>query len=310
MKDMLEMLRSMPDEFEYAADVEVPKITGKFDSIVICGMGGSGIAGDFLRDYMKYQSKIPVIVVKSSRLPKFVSSKTLVIAVTFSGKTWETLSCIEDAKKKKAKLIVVTAGETREKGVVVSIPGETIPRMAVTRLIFPLISIIEKMGLIEKQDKYVEETIDILRNFHPDDAKKVAEKIRGIPFIYGPEHFSSVVLRWRNQFNENSKLPAHSNVFTELNHNDIEAKHDRNISIVILRDKDDEGIHIEVPKQIFKEFIEVKSEGKSLLARMFYMIYFGDWVSYYLAVRQKVDPVKNDNIDYLKRVVNEHRSKV
>ncbi len=307
--DMLEMLKRMPDELEAATDVDVPKINGKFDNIVVCGMGGSGIAGDFLRDYLKYQSKIPVIVVKSSRLPKFVSRKSLVIAVTYSGTTWETLECIKEAKKRKAKLIVVTSGETDEKSVVVSIPGDTIPRMAITRLIFPLVSIVEKMGLIEQQKKYISETIDVLRNFHPDDPKKVAERIKGIPFIYGPEHFSSVVLRWRNQINENSKLPAHSNVFTELNHNDIESKFDERISVVILRDKDDEGVHIEVPKQIIKNYIEVHSEGKSLLARMFYMIYFGDWVSYYLALKQKVDPTKNDNIDYLKRVINEHRNK-
>jgi glucose/mannose-6-phosphate isomerase len=305
---MLEMLRKIPDDIEAATNVDVPKVKGKFSQVVICGMGGSGIAGDIIRDYLKYESGIPVIVVKSSRLPKFVNNKTLVIAVSYSGKTWETLSCIAQAKKKKAKLIVITSGETNEKNSMI-VPGGTIPRMSLSQLFFPLLSIMEKMKLIGPQKQSIQETVDILRDFDELGAKLVAEKIRGIPFIYGPEHFSSVVLRWRNQINENSKLPAHSNNFTELNHNDIEAKLDDKITVVILRDKDDEGIHIEVPKQIFKNFVEVHSQGKSLLARMFYTIYFGDWVSYFIAVQKKVDPVKNDNIDYLKRVINEHRDK-
>jgi glucose/mannose-6-phosphate isomerase len=301
------MLKKTPEDIEKALKIEVPKISGKIENIVICGMGGSGIVADILRDYMKYDSKIPVIVVKSSRLPAFVGSRSLVIAVTCSGKTWETLSCIKEAKKKKAKLIVVTAGETKEKNCL-TVQRAPIPRMSLAHMFFPLLLFLEKNKLVRNQKPYVKETISLLKKFNENKAKEFADKINGVPFIFGPENFSSVVLRWRNQFNENSKVPAHSNFFTELNHNEIEAIF-TNETIIILRDKDDEGVHIEVPEKIFKNFIEVRSEGKSLLARMFYSIYFGDWVSYFLAQRRSVDPVKNDNIDFLKRTIHEHRAK-
>jgi len=46
--------------------------------------------------------------------------------------------------------------------------------------------------------------------------------------------------------------------------------------------------------------LEVESEGQSLLARMFSLIYLGDWTSYYLAILNGVDPTPVKVIEYLK----------
>lgn len=103
---------------------------------------------------------------------------------------------------------------------------------------------------------------------------------------------------------------AHFNLFSELNHNEIVGFGTPDLSswIVILRDRDDaERIarRIELTKEIIAPYTEgiseVWSEGKSLLARLFSVIYVGDWVSYWLAMMREVDPIPVERIDYLKR---------
>jgi glucose/mannose-6-phosphate isomerase len=45
---------------------------------------------------------------------------------------------------------------------------------------------------------------------------------------------------------------------------------------------------------------EVWSEGDSLLSRLFSLIHLGDWVSFYLAIENNVDPTPVKKIDFLK----------
>ena len=77
--------------------------------------------------------------------------------------------------------------------------------------------------------------------------------------------------------------------------------------VVFLRDKDDFDrvkLRMNITKEIVDHYaasvIEVQSEGKSLLARMFSLIYLGDWVSFYLAILNGIDPTPVKVIDYLK----------
>jgi glucose/mannose-6-phosphate isomerase len=46
---------------------------------------------------------------------------------------------------------------------------------------------------------------------------------------------------------------------------------------------------------------EVWSEGSSLLARIFSLLYLGDWMSFYLAVLHGEDPMLVAVIDHLKQ---------
>src|SRR5262249_29142935 len=135
----------------------------------------------------------------------------------------------------------------------------------------------------------------------------------------GADRFDVVNLRWRGQISENAKTLAYGHVVPEMNHNEFvgwsRAFHKgktpdrlgKNIGIILLRDREDYPrvqLRFEVMKRIIAplagDFIEVQSEGKSLLARMLYMIHLGDWVSYYLSMLYKVDPTPVKVIDYLK----------
>ena len=66
------------------------------EHIVFAGMGGSGAIGDVFEAVLS-KSKIHVNVVKGYVLPETVNSKTLVIAISVSGDTMETLSILKSA---------------------------------------------------------------------------------------------------------------------------------------------------------------------------------------------------------------------
>lgn len=122
----------------------------------------------------------------------------------------------------------------------------------------------------------------------------------------------SVVTRWRGQLAENSKALSSSHVLPEMNHNEIVGwvfpkKLLKDFVVVILRDKGEHprvARRIEITKTIIKKksnMFEVRSKGNGLLSRIFYLIYFGDFVSFYLALLNGVDPTPVDTVTYLKR---------
>ncbi len=115
--DMLGLVEGLPEQFE-----EARKITAKFalepgylgkkkpDKIVVTGLGGSAIGGDLLRTYLLKELKIPVLVNRYYHLPEFVGKDTLLLAVSYSGNTEETISAYNMAKGSKARVIVMTSG--------------------------------------------------------------------------------------------------------------------------------------------------------------------------------------------------------
>jgi glucose/mannose-6-phosphate isomerase len=99
----------------------------------------------------------------------------------------------------------------------------------------------------------------------------------------------------------------------EMNHNELvgwkvlRRMMEEEIAVVFLRDKDDHPrvkLRMEITKGVIEQYaskvIEIQSEGKSVLARMFSLIYLGDWTSYYLAILNGIDPTPVKVIDYLK----------
>ncbi len=151
-----------------------------------------------------------------------------------------------------------------------------------------------------------EELVNNLKSINHDETKTMAKSIIGCyPLIYAPEGYGSVAYRWQTQFNENSKLLAHSQVFSEHNHNEIEATKTYDWQTIMLRDpKAHERINKRMdifaePKEYW-EHRQVWLKGNSKLSKMFYGILYGDLVTYYLALECGNDPAKQDKIDDLK----------
>lgn len=299
-------------------------------TIMVSGLGGSAIGGDLLRSYLISECRVPISVNRHYTLPAFVGPETLMCVVSYSGNTEETLSSFTEAHSRGAPLLVVTGGgqlaEMAEQAHVpcIRVGSGLPPRATLGYLFTPLLVILVRLGLVADQRASIAETVELLRElaaqYRPgvetfrNPPKELARHLFGRwPAIYGVQDFSDVVAyRWRTQLNENSKILASHHVFPELNHNEVVGWSGSfalldNVWVVLLRDSqemDRIAQRIEITKTLLQEqaagITEVWSQGSSRLARMFSLLYMGDFTSYYLALLHGVDPSPVQMIDILK----------
>jgi glucose/mannose-6-phosphate isomerase len=298
-------------------------------NIILTGLGGSAIGGDLLRSYLTKELDIPFIVNRYYTLPEFVGKNTLVIVSSYSGNTEETISAHKDAMKRKARVLCISTGgeiantAKKFKQPWIQIPPGLSPRAALGYSFFPLLIALGRFGFIKPKDKDIKETVQLLKNKSaffsnpelPENTPlKLAERMKGkLPVIYSPvEHFDTINIRWRGQIAENAKQLSSGHVLPEMNHNELVGwkvltEIMKQMHVVFLKDIGThkrvvirEGITKQIVSQYAGEVTEIESEGKGLLARLFSLIYFGDWVSLYLAILNGVDPEPVAIIDYLK----------
>ena len=313
--NMLKVIEDFPLQCKTA--LELPKgmsVSGKVEKIVVCGMGGSAVGGDLLRLYLQ-DSKIPVFVFRDYKVPSFVDENSLVFAVSYSGNTEETISAYEDALKKKAKIVSITSGGTLAKLAkkVIKIPSGLQPRAALGYLFFPMLGVLVNSNIIDVKNSEITEMLDILSKANEFKlvGERIAKKIgQKTPIVYASELFGTVAYRWKTQFNENSKIAAFYHTFSEMNHNEIAGyqnmKKENFIAVFIRDEKDNERIkkRMNITKEIISTRIDVEevfTKGEGLLARLFSGIYYGDFVSYYLAIANKIDPTPVSVIENLKK---------
>lgn len=304
-------------------------------NIVITGMGGSAISGDLFLAYIYDELKVPTYTNRDYTVPAFVDKHTLFIASSYSGDTEETLEALKEAAERSAVIICITSGGLMEQFCeqgghpCIKIPGNLPPRQALGYLFFSLVSLFQKPGFIAPRDADIEETRKLLYEladrYNPETsfgnnlANHIAQSIyHAIPIVYtGVPFLYPVPVRWRNQFNENAKSMSFSNVLPELNHNEIMGweglpEVNKHFRVILLRDRDEaprSRKRIAITKEILKNkkilFGEVFAEGHSRLARLFSLIFLGDWASYYWAMLNEKDPISIDSIDILKRKLSE-----
>ncbi|MBI5464522.1 MAG: bifunctional phosphoglucose/phosphomannose isomerase [Ignavibacteriales bacterium] len=332
-KGMYRWIADFPKQVEEAVAIgkrAAIKLNAKrVRNIVLTGLGGSAIGGDLLRTYLSEELKIPFIVNRHYFLPAFVGTETLVIVSSYSGNTEETIAAHKDATKRKAQVLCIsTGGETsvlakKFKQPWIQIPGGLSPRAALGYSFFPLLVAFQKLGLIKSKEKEIKETIALLKQksavfadptVSENAPLRLAEQLHGkLPIVYSTtEHLDAVNLRFRGQAAENAKQLAFGHVLPEMNHNELVGWNVltdvmKQMHVVFLKDKTThkrvamrEAITKDVVSKYAAQVSEVWSDGVSLLARMFYLIHFNDWVSLYLAVMNNKDPEPVAVIDYLK----------
>lgn len=312
-------------------------LRGEVQNVVLTGMGGSAIGADMLRSLVEGEIGVPVVVVRGYRLPAFVGRGTLLIGVSYSGNTEETLSSFGDGLEKGATGYVVTCGGklgelAESRGIpCTKVPGGMMPRSSLGYLFVPLLLALADAKLISHRDRDLEEAADVLvglrGSYGPDStaeknpAKKLAVELQGkVAVIYGSAGGTEpVAQRWKTGLNENSKAYAAFNAVPEMNHNEIvgwdaQPELSAKTAAVFLRDRDD---HPAVSKRVELNQIilrgkglavhEVWSQGESRLARLFSLVYLGDYVSYYLALLYGIDPTPVEIIEKLKRNLTQQR---
>ena len=291
---------------------------GHASGVVVCGMGGSGVAGDVLRSAFADRVMYPIAVSKGYGLPGFCDRNTVVIAVSYSGDTEETLEAYGEAIGRGCRTLAISSGgrladlATRSGEAHARVPADVaVPRAALGYLVGAVLGSLDGVGLIEAEAE-VTGTAELLEDLaarlgpaqpmRANEAKAVASWLEGrTPVIWGTEGLAeAAALRWKTQLNENAKVPAFHSVLSELDHNEVEGWSrgaGEGHAVVVLRH---EGEHPRIADRVAAtveavsdsglEVREVWAEGDSPLSRLLSLIMVGDLASTYLAILRGVDP--------------------
>lgn len=330
---MLELVWSLPDQLEVSAAAAGRVRLGRarrFDNVVIAGMGGSAMGGDICRCLLLDGSPVPVLVWRDYRIPKLVTDRTLFVAVSYSGGTEETLAAFEEARGRGARIVCVTSGGTlgrlaaKHGCPIVPVPAGMPPRAALGHLFGSLIVILHRLGVCRSFAGDIAGAARFMRRRGREwwrRATAVARLLKGrLPLVYSTSRLLDCVAdRWRCQLNENAKVLCHTNVLPELDHNEVVGAGqpgflaDRSALVALL----DRETHlrnrlrlaetVKVVGRGFGRVAELRSEGRSALARVFSLIMLGDLVSVELARLNGVDPLPIARIDALKQGMARNR---
>jgi len=286
---------------------------------LVCGMGGSAFPGDLVYDYLK--GTFDIKVNREYKIPEYITKDTLIIISSYSGNTEETLSLLENSLKREFKTVVITAGgkllqKAKEENIpVFNIPNGMQPRAATGHFFTGMMIILEKTRLIEvKSDKFIElaEKLEKL-NLETKGHEMAHVLQQRLPIIYSSNKFSSIAKIWKIKFNENAKQQAFFYEFPEVNHNEligwtnlITKPH----IFLIKNSNDHERIkkRMKITKQILEEknieVTEIEMLGETIFEQMFSTITLGDWVSYYTAISNKIDPSPVPLVEEFKERLN------
>jgi len=339
--DKLDKMKMLAIEENFAVQLAKAKQIGNqidisvikkkdFLGIAFLGMGGSGFTGDVIKNLLKNEISIPIEVVKGYKLPKYVSKSWLVIALSYSGNTEETLSGACEALKRDCEIVFISSGGKAEEiakennKCFIKVPGGFQPRAASGYLLVPLLILLNKLRISPIDIKQIDESIKLIkvlaekynRNVPMDKnpAKQLATRIgQFLPVIYGFEgELSPTAYRWKCQINENSKTPSFCNEFPELNHNETVGwerlkQTTKDFVLIYLKDKDETerlnariDITVELIKDNFADVIKVEVIGSTPLEKVLSTIFLGGMVSVYLAILNGIDPTPIQKINTLK----------
>jgi glucose/mannose-6-phosphate isomerase len=315
-----------------AAATGLPSLDG-VTAVVVCGMGGSAVAGDVLKASFRDRLGVPVDVNRSPALPAFAGPHTLVVVSSYSGATAETMAAFTEAVDRGSRIVAVTSGgpladacATRELAMV-TVPGGFQPRAALGHLTFAALGALEAAGLLPRLGADVDEVIRELETLADElapgvptgenPAKRLAVWLGDrVPVVWGAEGVAAVAaMRWKTQLNENGKVPAFASAMSELDHNEVvgwTAPYGERFAVIGLRDDGEPvgagprfPLSADIVRAAGGTYDEVHARGRSALARLLSLVMVGDFTSCYVGLRRGVDPTPVVAIDRLKAALAE-----
>lgn len=317
---MEEAILNFNKQFGYEPVIENGDIT-PLKRFCVGGMGGSHLSARLLR---RLDRSLPVMVRSDYGLPKMTDeekSQTLFIASSYSGNTEETVSFFEMAIQEGRSAVAITTGGrllelAREHSIpFILLPNDGIqPRMALGYALLALLVLMDKQEII-RELRELKDTLDPLQ--YKKDGETLAGEISGkVPLVYSSTLNRSVSYIWKIIFNETGKIPAFTNVFPELNHNEMEgfdvvdatSGHSQNFAVIMLKDRDDHPRitkRMELVEELYeKRGIEVISRemvGGSTAGKIFASILTAAWTGLSLAKQHGVDPEQVALIEEFKK---------
>jgi glucose/mannose-6-phosphate isomerase len=305
-------------------------------SVLVLGMGGSGVSGDVLGVVAEQRLGLPVSVLKSyGPLPAWVGPNTLVFAVSYSGSTEETLAALTEAFARGAHCVIVASGGpladmAADRGApLIQIPSGLQPRASLGYLALPILAAMQSMGLLPGVDADVRETIEVVEELAArchrsvpraqNPAKRLASFLEGrVAVVYGGHGApATAAMRFKCDLNEYGKVPAFWNALPEMDHNEIVGWSglteltSNNMALVLLRDPEEHervSMRFEITRDLIgsaaADVMELKATGRSVLARLFSLVFVTQLAAIYVGLARGVDPGPVDVIQRLKAELN------
>jgi len=322
---MFELIKNFPAQLLGAMEIgEKVSLKTKFSApiknIVVSGLGGSGIGGDVVGELVAKDLKIPLAVNRSYFLPAFADASTLIIICSYSGNTEEMVSCTEKAIKDGYQPILIASGGKLEEMAdkhsldLIKIPAGFPPRSCLGYAVTQLFYVLAHYGLIDNSFKTsLKKTAAFLEKGQAKtmgEAEALAAKTVGKVIIaYAEDKYLSTIIRLKQQINENGKMLCYANIVPELNHNELVGLRKAHPELAVIMFRSDEEFsrnkhRLDFTKNVvtgvIENFHQVEVQGGNNFEKHFYLIHFGDWLSYYYAGLQGFDAMEIDVLIKLK----------
>lgn len=321
---MKKLIEAFPDNIIEAMNIaessSLQKPPHDIHNILMCGLGGSGIGAKMVANWLQDEIKVPVSLVNDYTLPGYVNKNTLIIGSSYSGNTEETTIALEEAKSRSCHIIGICSGGKLEQFCkdngydCIVVPGGNPPRSALAYSVIQLLHIFASLGFVSHEHKqnmlkggaFIESHQEEIH----DIAKEMAAHLFGkVGVYYAETKYEGVIVRARQQFNENSKYLGWHHVIPEMNHNELvgwTGGDDRFAPVFFntgdLHPRNYRRFEISksaIEKKCGKVF-NVSAKGDSFIERSLYLINIVDWASYYLCEMNGADIIDIEIIDYLK----------
>ena len=334
----LKCLQEFPDQCERAwndwKQIPLPARFIQAKNILITGMGGSNMGGALVSS-LAADINIPVVIWRDYGVPGWVNKDTLVIAISYSGNTEETLDSFEKATKKTDKLITIASGgqldvlSRKYKTTHYKINYYGQPRSSFGFLFTSAVAIFSQLKLIEVTEEDFKEAVVLFRGLQKkidanvptpnNNAKLLAKKlVDKIPVVYGSGPLMLMARRWCNELGENAKVASFYQEIPEMNHNTLNGVEfpkilGQKLYVIILQSQFDHPrnrIRQNVSAQVLdrnripNELLMIVPAPTPLAEIMQFTI-MGAYVSYYLGILYNSDPSMIKVVDYLKEKLAE-----
>jgi glucose/mannose-6-phosphate isomerase len=204
-------------------------------------MGGSGIIGEVIADLCNELDSLRVDVLREYHLPRYYSNETLVVGISASGNTEETLSVLSEANKRGFDICTFGSGGTLERFSnsnprikFTKTSMLKVPRSSFPGIFYPVLKFMIQNGYLRISEEQVKDSIDCLaraqelcqrpsakQNRALEIAAAISENKNSFPLIYSSRRTRSIGLRFRQSLNENAKTHGFEGEVPEICHNDI-----------------------------------------------------------------------------------------
>ncbi|MHB8319914.1 MAG: SIS domain-containing protein [Acidimicrobiales bacterium] len=322
--NMWDATASLPEQIREAAHgaasletESLPSAAG-ISAVVVLGAGDGAFASEVVRAVSEASARVPVVVVRDRHLPTWVGPSTLVLAISWSGDSQDTVVAVKRTIELGAAVVVVSrGGELASIAVDAALPILVVPggipqaRAALGALCVPPLVVLERIGVLDGVSSAIKETCSILSARRDDlasdhgSAAGVARRIgRSIPLIYGSSGVASVAaMRWKYQVNENAKTPAFYSSLPDASLHEIAGWGQLGdvtrqiVTLIALRHRREDPAAVrqfefisEALDEVVAGTVELWSQAESDIAILFDLVLSADFVSLHLAREAGVDP--------------------